>query len=129
MKHLGVIYGGAYYHHRALNHPKYRHFFHECIYLLDLPQTNLSALDGLLVPERLHRDRLLACRAKLEKFLEGGKVIVSFGEQPEPLFAGVHWEYRPTNFWWWKEPRASSGLSLAQPDHSLFRHITLSDTT
>lgn len=52
MKRLGIVCGGASYHHRALNHPKYRRFFHEHIYLLNFPQTDLSRLDGLLIPER-----------------------------------------------------------------------------
>lgn len=129
MKRLGVIYGGASYHHRAINHPKYRRFFHKHIYLLDLPKTRLSALDGLLIPERLHRKRLLACRPQLKGFLAEEKAILIFGEQPEPLFPGVHWEYRPTNFWWWKEPSTSSGLTLTQPDHSLFRYLSLPDAT
>ncbi len=126
MKRLGVIYGGASYHHRALNHPKYWRFFREHIYLLDLPQTDLSRLDGLFVPERLHRGRLLAAQSQLEEFLTNGKTILAFGEQPEPLLPRVRWEQRPTNFWWWREPGESSGLVLAQSEHSLFRYLTLS---
>jgi hypothetical protein len=129
MKRLGIIYGGASYHHRTLNHPKYREFFSRSIYLPDFDQTNLSDLDGLLIPARLHRRLILSIRPKLEEFLRNGKAVLAFGEQPTPYLPGVNWEYRPTNFWWWKEPGGSSGLVLARPEHSLFRHITLEDAT
>lgn len=129
MKRLGVIYGGASYHHRALNHPKYQRFFSEIIYLLELPQTDLSRLDGLLIPERLHRNRLLVARPQLEEFLMNGKTVLAFGEQPAPWLPEARWEHRPTNFWWWREPGVSSGLTLAQPEHSLFRYLTLADAT
>ena len=129
MKRLGIVCGGASYHHRALNHPKYRRFFHEHIYLLNFPQTDLSRLDGLLIPERLHQGRLLVAQSQLEVFLTNGKNILVFGEQPEPLLPGVRWEQRPTNFWWWTKPGESSGLVLARSEHSLFRYLTLSDAT
>lgn len=129
MKRLGVVYGGSSYHHRTLNHPKYRQFFTRSIYLPDLKRADLRSLDGLLIPERLHLDLLLTARPKLEDFLSSGKAIVAFGEQPEPFLPGVAWKYRPTNFWWWREAGGSSGLVLAQPEHGLFRHITLSNAT
>ncbi len=129
MSRLGIIYGGASYHHRAINHPKYRKFFARSIYLPDFAQTNTDDLDGLLIPARLHRDLILGIRPKLEEFLSNGKTVISFGEQPVPYLPGVRWEHRPTNFWWWREPKGSSGLVLTRPEHDLFRHITLDDAT
>jgi hypothetical protein len=129
VKSLGVVYGGSSYHHRTLNHPKYRGFFSRSIYLPDLEHADLRGLDGLLIPERLHPGRLLSARPRLEDLLTSGKTIVALGEQPKPLLPGVDWEYRPTNFWWWREPGGSSGLILARPEHGLFRRLTLSDAT
>jgi hypothetical protein len=129
VKRLGAIYGGASYHHRTLNHPRYRHFFSRFIYLPDLKQTDLGDLDGLFIPSRLHRGLLLTARPKLEEFLRGGKTVIAFGEQPNPYLPGVRWEHRPTNFWWWREPGGKSGLVLARPEHALFRHITLEGAT
>jgi hypothetical protein len=129
VKHLGVVYGGASYHHRAINHPKYRDFFSRSIYLPDLERSDLADLDGLLIPARLHRRLLLSARPKLEEFLQRGKTVIALGEQPILYLPGVRWEHRPTNFWWWREPGARSGLVLASPEHSLFRYITLEDAT
>ncbi len=129
MKRLGVVYGGASYHHRALNHPKYRRFFSQQIYLLELPQADLSHLDGLLIPERIHQKQLLVAQPQLEAFLMCGKTILAFGEQPVPWLPGVRWEHRPTNYWWWRESGGRSGLVAARPEHGLFRHLTVSDAT
>lgn len=129
MRRLGIIYGGASYHHRAINHPKYQGYFARSIYLPDFARTDISDLDGLLIPARLHRGLMLGARPKLEEFLSDGKTVVAFGEQPMPYLPGVRWEYRPTNFWWWREPERSSALILSQPEHDLFRYISLEDAT
>ena len=38
-------------------------------------------------------------------------------------------EERETNFWWWLEKDAKSGLELTKPEHDLFNYITLNDAT
>jgi hypothetical protein len=99
------------------------------IYLLDLPRVDLKPFDALLIPDRLHQGCLLAARDQILDFLHGGRTVIAFGEQPTPWLPGMAWEFRPTNFWWWRESSGKSGLVLAQPDHSLFRYITLRDAT
>ncbi|MOA24854.1 hypothetical protein D3C78_1455520 [compost metagenome] len=39
------------------------------------------------------------------------------------------WEHRPTNFWWWLDKDAKSGLELKNPAYDLFNYITLEDAT
>lgn len=129
MKRLAALYGGASQQHRGLSTPKYRQYLAESIYILDLPAVDLGRFSGLLIPDRINQRRLLAAQDQFTDFLQRGGTIIAFGEQPHPYLPGVAWEFRPTNFWWWLEPGATSGLMLAQPDHSLFRYITLDDAT
>jgi hypothetical protein len=135
MKRLGALYGGSSAHHRGLHEPKYARWLSEVIYLPELVATDLSELDGVLVPERLHQGLLDAGRPQLLEVLERGATVVLFGDlpvygpRPEGWLPGVAWEHRPTNFWWWLEPEADSGIVAARPDHPLFRRITLADAT
>lgn len=135
MRRLAAVYGGSAPHHRALNEPKYAQWLAGSIYLPDLPQADLSQFDGLLVPERLHAGRLDAARDRLLEVLDRGGTVMLFGEQsvvarnPQGWLPGLDWEHRPTNYWWWLEPGATSGLHAHKPDHDLWRHLTLRDAT
>lgn len=129
MTRLAALNGGCAQHHRSLHEPKYRRYFAEIIYLLDLPTVDLSGFDGFLIPSRTHQGRLRAARGQIAEFLGQGGTVIVFGEQPRPWLPGVRWEFRPTNFWWWREPEPKSGLVLAKPEHSLFRYISLADAT
>jgi hypothetical protein len=128
-KRLAAIYGGTPFQHRTLNEPKYRKHIDEIIYLLDLPNVDLTQFDVVLIPDRMHPEKLMTCKQQLADYLQQGGTVIAFGEQPTPLLPGVTWEHRPTNFWWWLDPNASSGLVLKQPEHSLFQYITLADCT
>jgi hypothetical protein len=129
VKRLAAVYGGDAAQHRVFSEPKYRRHFTEIIYLLDLPTVDLTDFHGLLVPDRLHQGRLLAASPHIGGFVARGGTVIAFGEQPRPWLPGVRWEHRPTNFWWWLELNARSGLVLAKPEHGLFRRLTLADAT
>ncbi len=135
MRRLGALYGGSSAHHRGLHEPKYARWLSRIVYLPELAATDLSDLDGVLVPERLHRRLLERSRAQLAEVLERGATVVLFGDQsvygacPDGWLPGVAWEHRPTNFWWWLDPEAHSGIVAARPEHSLFRRISLADAT
>lgn len=128
-KRVAAIYGGSYQHHRGLSEPKYARHITDPIYILDLLATDLQPFAALLIPERLHQGRLVAAREQVLAYLEGGRTVVAFGEQPRTWLPGVQWEPRPTNFWWWLEDNPRSGLEMALPEHSLFRYVTLEDAT
>lgn len=135
MRRLAAVYGGSAPHHRALNEPKYARWLAGTVYLPDLPDADLGAYDGLVVPERLHAGKLDAARHRLIEVLDRGGMVVLFGEQsvygPQPSgwLPGVDWEHRPTNFWWWLEPGAASPLLDHHPDHDLWRHLALPAVT
>lgn len=128
-KQLAAIYGGTAFQHRTLNEPKYRQHIDEIIYLLDLPNVDLAQYDAVIIPDRMHPDRLMVSKQQFADYLDQGGTIIAFGEQPVPLLPGVRWEHRPTNFWWWLDPNTPSGLVLKQPEHSLFWYLTEADCT
>lgn len=129
---LAALYGGSAPHHRTLTMPKYAtHLAAGTIYLPDLAETDLTGLDGLVIPERLHRGLLTSAADRVLGLLEAGGTVITFsGGEPLPEFLpGVRWEHRPTNFWWWLEPGADPGLRSPRPEHALFEYLTLTDCT
>lgn len=128
-RRVAAIYGGTAFQHRTLNEPKYRRHIDELIYLLDLPSVDLTQFEVVIVPDRMHLIQLEKRREQFVQYLEQGGTVIAFGEQPRAWLPGIRWEHRPTNFWWWLEPNARSGLVLTKPAHSLFRYITLDDAT
>jgi hypothetical protein len=129
---LAAVYGGSAPHHRALTTPKYAtHVSGGLRYLPELAGADLTELDGLIIPERLHHDALWAAAGPILDLLDAGGTVFAFsGGEPVPEFLpGVRWEHRPTNFWWWLEPGADLGLRTPDPEHALFDHLTLRDCT
>ncbi len=125
---LAAVYSGAAAHDRALRTPKYAHdLTGGCVYLLELADVDLTGLDGLVIPERMHRGLLNAGAPRVLELLDAGGTVIAFsGGEPLPEFLpGVAWEHQPTNFWWWLEPGADLGLRSPAPDHALFDHLDL----
>lgn len=129
---LAAVYGGSAQHHRSLTEPKYAQYFAGgMIYLPDLSDVDLTEYCGLLIPERLHRGQLERAADRIIELLESGGTVIAFsGGEPLPEFLpGLHWQHRPTNFWWWLEPDADLGVRLADEAHPLFRRLTVRDCT
>lgn len=129
---VAAVYGGSASHHRTLTMEKYaRHLRAGRRYLPDLADADLSSLDGLVIPERLHRGRLTAAAPNILDLLSSGGIVVAFsgGEPPPEFLPGVRWSHRPTNYWWWLDPGADLGLQTSAPEHPLFSHLGLSDCT
>lgn len=129
---VAAAYGGCAPHHRALTVAKYaRHVTGGLVYLPDLADTDLTGLDALILPERMHRRRLTDAAPRILELLDAGGTVVAFaGGEPVPEFLpGVRWEHRPTNYWWWLDPGAALELRTPSPGHALFEHLTLRDCT
>lgn len=129
MRKIAALYGGSSQHFRSLNEPKYRRYYEKLIYLPDLERTSLDEFDALVVPSQLHMGLVMKSRDKIREFSERGGIVVAFGPQPREWIPGQNWELRPTNFWWWLDKNARSGLVLQKPDYDLFSYITLEDAT
>ncbi len=135
MRRVLAVYGGSAAHHRALHEPKYAKWLVGTVYLPDLPEVDLPEYDVLLVPERLHAGKLHAARPRMLEALEHGRTVVVFGEQsvygehPRGWLPGIDWAHTPTNYWWWLDRTATSGLHAHLPQHDLWRYLGLEDAT
>lgn len=129
MRTIAVLYSGNSHQHRTFNEPKYNRYLHKIIYLPDFQASDLEGVDVLLIPSQLHMGQLGQNKAVIAEYLACGGTVAALGAQSKDLLPSHRWEFRPTNFWWWLEKDAKSGLALAKPEHDLFRYITLSDAT
>lgn len=129
MRKIAVLYTGSSHQHRTFTEPKYKQYIEELVYLPKLDEVDLHPYDVLIIPSQIHEKLITRHLDRIHAFLDQGKVVVALGAQHNNWFTGHHWEFRPTNFWWWREPGAKSGLVLTKPEHDLFRYITLADAT
>lgn len=129
MRKIAVIYSGNSSHYRTFNEPKYKQYIDHLIYFPDFMTASLEGVEVLLVPSQLHGNLLLEAKEKISVFASAGGIVVAFGPQPWEWLPHQKWEERETNFWWWREKDAKSGLVLADPCYDLFNYITLADAT
>ncbi|UVI28036.1 hypothetical protein [Paenibacillus spongiae] len=129
MRKIAVLYSGSAHQHRSFTDPKFAAYITELIYLPRITEHDLHAYDVLIVPSQLHQGQVTANMERFNDFLAQGKTIVALGAQHQSWFPAHNWESRTVNFWWWREKDARSGLVLQQPEHDLFRYITLEDAT
>lgn len=121
---------GTYFHHESLRGDRFAHYFERLIYMPPFQPEDLSGIDALIVTCRTNADFLVPNRAAIRDFLESGGTLVVCGEtEPHLWLDNIRWTPTPTNYWWWLKDKADSGLRLAAPEHSLFRHMTLADAT
>ena len=130
MRKIAVMYGGSYQHHYMFKESKFSTYFDTLIPLRQFADTDLSTFDVLIIPSWSHMKVLEQNAEKIRAFADSGKIVVTFGPQHFDWIPNTTWENRPTNFWWWLEPGADSGLVLTGPEHELFqKHLTLADAT
>ena len=130
MRKIAVIFTGNAPHTVTFNEPKYKKYIAELIYLPELADTDLTKFDVLYVPSQLNEKLLLANKEKIMQFAENGGIVCAFGPQPWEWLPNQKWEDRETNFWWWLEKGADSGLRLVNGEHDLFKnYLTLADAT
>jgi hypothetical protein len=132
---IAALHGGAAPNHYALHDAVCARWIDRLIYLPEIETDDLTDIDTVILPARLHRERLHAARPHLLDHLDHGGTIVVFGDQPvysdhpHGWLPGVHWEHRPTNYWWWLDPDQPPPVVAAEPRHSLFDHIHITDAT
>ncbi len=125
-----AIHPGAYYHIESFEGPRYADYFDALVRPENLTDTDLSTYQVVIIPCRTPADRMMAHRAQLEAYLDGGGTIVATGESESQLFLpGISFTPQPTNFWWWLTPGADLGVRIAVPGHDLFRRLEQRDVT
>lgn len=124
---MAILYAGHSFHHEFLQKEKYRTLFEGIIYLLDLPQEDLSPYDILVVPARTNQEFLFKHRQKFLDFLEAGKWLISFGEVYQPWLPNTGWKFCKTNFNWWVKQGGELPLTVRDSSHPLFKFISVDD--
>ncbi|MDM5334989.1 hypothetical protein QUF56_17475 [Ureibacillus composti] len=131
MRKIAALYGGHAPHYRTFHEPKINQYIEKVIYLPRFKETDLDEIDVLMVPSQLHLKLFENIVPAIHEFVDRGGIVVAFGPQPIKWIPNQKWESRPTNFWWWLEPGADSGLRLVAPEYPLFRdgHLNLEACT
>lgn len=130
MSRIAALDGGTYFHHFTLTDPAFAPFFDRVLPLRNFTADDLTDVDTLFVSCRANPELLEAKADVLQGFLRAGKRLVAMGETyPERWLPGITFASVETNFWWWLEPGADSGLRVDSPEHPMFDHFGLRDAT
>lgn len=130
MRKIAVVYSGSSHHSRTYKTGEFSKHIDRLIPIRQLADADLSDVDVLLVPSQTHIDLLAQNVEKIYAFANSGRIVVTLGPQGFDWLPKHNWEFRPTNFWWWLEKDAKSGLTLPGAAHDLFtNYITLADAT
>ena len=130
MRNIAVVYGGTSHHQRTYKTSEFAKYIDRIIPIRELEAASLEGVDVLIVPSQTHLGLLEKNAAKIHEYADAGGTVVTFGPQGVDWLPAHKWEFRPTNFWWWLEKDARSGLVLTGPDHDLFvNYLTLADAT
>lgn len=128
-RRIGVIYSGTSHHIRSYKTGEFGKYISKIIPVRELATASFDDIDVLIVPSQTNMNAFKPYKHRVQAFADNGGIVVSFGHQNEQ-WLDVKWELRPTNFWWWLEKDAKSGLVLTGGDHDLFRnYLTLADAT
>jgi hypothetical protein len=127
---VAIIDGGQHYHHDSISREPLQPFFDHVVYLRDVPATDLSVFDILIVPCRTNAYWLAPLSGQLQAFMRGGGTLVAMGETfQQTWLPDIGFRAMPTNFWWWLEKGADLGLRMSDPDHAIGRYLTRDDVT
>lgn len=130
MRTIAVVYGGSSQHSRTYKTSEFAKHIDRLIPIRQLADASLEGVDVLLIPSQTHIELLKQNVEKIHAFAENGGTVVTLGPQGFEWLPNHNWEFRPTNFWWWLEKDAKSGLVLTGKDHDLFQnYLTLADAT
>lgn len=127
---LAALHPGAFYHCEILEASRYSSLFDRLIVPEELNEENLADVRTLFIPCRTNPERLHKCLSLLTSFLERGGTLVAMGETFQDTWL-PHISFTPveTNYWWWLEPGADLGVSIAAPTHPLMEGMSKGDVT
>ena len=129
-KLIAAIDGGTSYHHVALNDKRWAHLIDARWYLPELGRQDFSQVDVIIVTCRSNPDLVALHKNRFLCFIDGGGTVVAFaGAGAENWLPNVVATPVPTNYWWWLDKNADSGLRVGSPDHPLCRAVPLADMT
>lgn len=119
-----AIQPGASYHIESLEAERFSHYFDKILRPEELDSVLLEKYSVLIVPCRTPADRMIPHKELLLSYLDKGGTIVTTGESHSELWLpSVKFHEQDTNYWWWLEKDGDLGVSVAKPEHSLFKYI------
>ncbi|WP_319518665.1 hypothetical protein [uncultured Martelella sp.] len=128
-KRLVLPSSGCYYHTRSLEGPRYASAF-DVVTTPEALGESLRDDDTLWVPCRTPAQRMIAQRSVIDRHLAAGGTVIALGESLSHLWLPhVAFTQTPTNWWWWLEPGADLGVTIADPAHPLMAGMTNRDVT
>lgn len=130
MRNIAVLYGGSSQHQRTYKDSEFAVYINQCVPIYEFATASLDDVDVLIIPSQTHAKYLHQNIEKIYDFANHGKIVVTLGSQTEEWLPAHQWEFRPTNFWWWLDPNAHSGLKLTTQSNELFtKYLTIEDAT
>ena len=118
VKKLAALHGGAHSERLCFKRPVCADYLTAKIYLLDLPDTDLSAFDGLIIPEGLNQLRLDAATPQLLDYLADKGTVFLFGDQPTEWLPGVKWHFAVAGL---PDPDNLCPVNTDHPFHTAFK--------
>lgn len=134
-KRLALFYTGARWQLQTMQFNVFQQTIHRLLYALDLSDKALSPFDVLVVPRESNQEILRLRRDVLRRFLARGGAIVSFGEITVPWLEGISCgpprpKFIPNSDSPWDKGRLDpSPMRIIEPQHPVFRSLTISDLT
>ncbi|GAB2464008.1 hypothetical protein [Xylanimonas ulmi] len=119
-----LVHGGSHFHLATLRDRTLAVHGVQPYHLLDLQPGDLDQHDVVIVADRLHAELLRSHAAELLAVAERGGTLVVLGESgAHTWIPGVEWEFRPTNFWWWREAE-DPGIRTRSEEHEVWEYLS-----
>jgi hypothetical protein len=127
---IAAMDSGASYHIMALNDKRWAHLIDQRWYLPELGQQDFSKVDIIIATCRCNGHLITPHKDRIATFLDQGGTVIAFSNtSPENWLPNVVAKPVPTNYWWWLQKDADSGLRVGAPDHPICQAVPLADMT
>lgn len=124
-----IITGGSSFHQNFFTNKngKYKNFFDEKMYLMDLNQFKLDDFDLIVMASRLNPHFVLENKEKILSYIQNGGNLLIFADLIAGLFTHIKYNMRLANFWWWILPGADLYLAKADEKHKIWDFLKLKE--
>ncbi|PLW77198.1 hypothetical protein [Cohaesibacter celericrescens] len=122
---IAAIDAGFYFHHQSLREEPTAHFFDHIVYIRDVPLTDLTQFDTVIIPCRTNAFQLAPLSQQFVAYMKAGGRLVVMGETfPDRWLPDVNFTGMDTNFWWWLEAGADLGVQIVDKAHPMAAHVS-----
>lgn len=127
---IAAMDSGASYHIMALNDKRWAHLIDYRWYVPELGQQVFLKVDVIIATCRCNGRLIEKHKNRIREFLDAGGTLVALASTNAELWLpNITSRHVETNYWWWLEKDADSGLRTGAANHSLCKAIPLADMT